>query len=110
MSPLDKFLARFVSMQIERNRLHELAGPLGVLAQELAILAAIYNAAESAGILACDLRICRSEITRFGDRLEKRGYIERTHSTGDRRSVMLALLPKGREAVECLQRELAMTR
>lgn len=53
------------------------------------------NNVNTPAVVAEQLGVDRSGITRLLDRLEEKGYIERTHDKLDRRSVLLALTTKG---------------
>src|SRR5262245_15108428 len=52
------------------------------------------------GVLAEAAGIAAPTATRMLDCLERDGHITRRHSESDRRSVLIALTPSGREAVE----------
>jgi DNA-binding MarR family transcriptional regulator len=52
------------------------------------------------GDVARRLMVTPAVVTGLIDRLEKRGYVRRVNSSGDRRRVNLALTPEGREAAK----------
>jgi len=54
----------------------------------------------STGDLAASLRISAPAVTQLTDRLTRKQLIERQAANGDRRSVMIALTERGRQAVE----------
>lgn len=54
----------------------------------------------SPGTVASRLGVGSSTITEIVERLERRGYIVRTHSDRDRRRILLRLSPRGRRLVE----------
>ena len=59
------------------------------------------------GDVARNLMVTPAVVTGLIDRLEKRGYVRRVGSSGDRRRVNLALTPEGRAAAERAQQRLA---
>src|ERR1051325_4751677 len=54
----------------------------------------------STGDLATTLRISAPAVTQLTNRLTRKRLIERQAASGDRRSVMIALTERGRQAVE----------
>lgn len=50
--------------------------------------------------LAEKMEVKPSAITVMIDRLEKAGYVERTHCTEDRRSILVEVTPLGKETLE----------
>ena len=56
-------------------------------------------ARNSTTISGCGLRITPSTATRILDALERRGIVDRTRSTGDRRGVSVTLTAAGRDVL-----------
>jgi len=67
----------------------------------------------SCGQLAAALGLTTGSVTALIDRMERAGFLRRTRTTGDRRKVLVALTPMGRErerrVFEPLQREMLQT-
>ena len=57
------------------------------------------------GEIAERLGITSSTATGLVERLVDRGYVDRAHSTEDRRQVLLKLLPKGRRLMDGFRRQ-----
>ncbi len=78
---------------------------VGVTSHQLGILLAISrNTAKSAVQLSKLLAVDPALMTRMLDRLERRGYIQRSRSERDRRRVDLTLTQAGHDAVARTQR------
>ncbi len=58
------------------------------------------------GDVARKLMVTPAVVTGLIDRLEKRGYVRRVNSTGDRRRVNLAVTPEGRKASRTAEQRL----
>lgn len=61
----------------------------------------------SAAALAGEVGIDRSGASRYADRLQGAGLIERTPDPEDRRATLLALTPEGRRVVQGMRQALA---
>ncbi len=64
------------------------------------ILRILRRGSLAAGQLASELRISAPAVTGLTDRLLRKGLIERSAATGDRRTVMVALSAKGKKLVD----------
>ena len=88
-------LARSMERDFERR-----LEAVGITRGAFAVLSAIHVDKKSTPAeLAAFLGVDGAAITRHLDRIEKKGLIERTHSSTDRRSINLALTNSGRRAV-----------
>jgi DNA-binding MarR family transcriptional regulator len=67
------------------------------------VLSALLEGGANVSTLARTLGVTNSAMTRLLDGLEKRHYVERLRSTGDRRRVELRLTPEGRVEAERLR-------
>jgi DNA-binding MarR family transcriptional regulator len=74
----------------------ELGGDLSL--RQLSALQMIEDETTTLGDVARRLMVTPAVVTGLIDRLEKRGYVRRVASSGDRRRVNLALTPEGRDA------------
>ena len=74
--------------------------------RQLSALQMIEDETTTLGDVARRLMVTPAVVTGLIDRLEKRGYVRRIASSGDRRRVNLALTPEGRAAAERAQRGL----
>lgn len=74
----------------------ELGGDLSL--RQLSALQMIEDETTTLGDVARRLMVTPAVVTGLIDRLEKRGYVRRVASSGDRRRVNLALTDEGREA------------
>jgi len=74
----------------------ELGGDLSL--RQLSALQMIEDETTTLGDVARRLMVTPAVVTGLIDRLEKRGYVRRVASSGDRRRVNLALTAEGREA------------
>lgn len=68
--------------------------------RQLSALQMIEDETTTLGDVARRLMVTPAVVTGLIDRLEKRGYVRRVNSSGDRRRVNLALTPEGREAAK----------
>ncbi len=68
--------------------------------RQLSALSMIEDEKTTLGDVARALRVTPAVVTGLIDRLENRGYVRRINSTEDRRRVLLALTPAGREAAD----------
>jgi DNA-binding MarR family transcriptional regulator len=68
--------------------------------RQLSALQMIEDETTTLGDVARRLMVTPAVVTGLIDRLEKRGYVRRIASTGDRRRVNLALTESGREAAK----------
>lgn len=76
----------------------ELGGELSL--RQLSALQMIEDETTTLGDVARRLMVTPAVVTGLIDRLEKRGFVRRVASSGDRRRVNLALTPEGREAAK----------
>jgi DNA-binding MarR family transcriptional regulator len=74
--------------------------------RQLSALQMIEDETTTLGDVARRLMVTPAVVTGLIDRLEKRGYVRRINSTGDRRRVNLALTPEGRNAADRAQQGL----
>lgn len=83
------------------------AAPAGVDRQTYPVLSGLARLGpQSASRLADEVGIDRSGASRYADRLQAAGLIERCPDPGDGRTTLLSLTPKGREAVGVLREAL----
>ena len=75
--------------------------------RQLSALQMIEDETTTLGDVARRLMVTPAVVTGLIDRLEKRGYVRRVSSSGDRRRVNLALTPEGREAATRAQQRLS---
>ena len=75
--------------------------------RQLSALQMIEDETTTLGDVARRLMVTPAVVTGLIDRLEKRGYVRRVGSSGDRRRVNLALTPEGREAAARAQQRLS---
>jgi DNA-binding MarR family transcriptional regulator len=66
--------------------------------RQLAALSVIEDETTTLGDVARRLMVTPAVVTGLIDRLERRGYVRRMNSSGDRRRVLLALTDEGRKA------------
>lgn len=74
--------------------------------RQLSALQMIEDETTTLGDVARRLMVTPAVVTGLIDRLEKRGYVRRVGSSGDRRRVNLALTPEGREAARRAEQRL----
>jgi DNA-binding MarR family transcriptional regulator len=74
--------------------------------RQLSALQMIQDDTTTLGDVARRLMVTPAVVTGLIDRLEKRGYVRRVSSSGDRRRVNLALTDEGRAAADRAQRML----
>jgi DNA-binding MarR family transcriptional regulator len=80
------------------------SAPAGVDRQTYPVLSGLARLGpQSAARLADEVGIDRSGASRYADRLESAGLLERSPDPGDGRATLLALTPKGRAAVTVLR-------
>lgn len=91
------FLLKRAGNQLAITVDRELA-PFDMTHAQLGIFLKLLNGqANTAADLARDLMTDTGAITRLLDRLEEKGFVQRTRSSADRRVVEVALTPKGRQ-------------
>jgi DNA-binding MarR family transcriptional regulator len=88
----------------------------GLTLNEAMCLCALYKGIEEPGLLARELELSPSRLTRILDALEQRSFITRGRSEADRRSVPVTLTVTGAKLVKkyrssdiCLPEDLAFT-
>lgn len=75
----------------------------GLTSPQIATLRAIRRVGSaSTGRLAQDVRLSQPTITGILDRLERKGFITRSRSAEDRRSIFVSLTPDGLQAIDAL--------
>jgi DNA-binding MarR family transcriptional regulator len=74
--------------------------------RQLSALQMIEDETTTLGDVARRLMVTPAVVTGLIDRLEKRGYVRRLSSSGDRRRVNLALTPEGRTAADKAEQRL----
>jgi DNA-binding MarR family transcriptional regulator len=74
--------------------------------RQLSALQMIEDETTTLGDVARRLMVTPAVVTGLIDRLEKRGYVRRLSSSGDRRRVNLTLTPEGRVAAEKAEQRL----
>jgi DNA-binding MarR family transcriptional regulator len=82
----------------------DLGGDLSL--RQLSALQMIEDETTTLGDVARRLMVTPAVVTGLIDRLEKRGYVRRVASSGDRRRVNLALTDEGREAARRAEQRL----
>ena len=85
----------------------EVGRKLGLNATDLRCLDWLSETAMSAGELAEATGLSSAATTTLLDRLERKGFVQRERDTVDRRKVMVAMTPTGRELVGALYGPLA---
>lgn len=71
--------------------------------RQFSALTLIQEESTSLGELARQLHVTPAVVTGLIDRLERRGYVQRTTGTDDRRRVLLSLTDEGRRARNALE-------
>jgi DNA-binding MarR family transcriptional regulator len=107
---LEQALGRLL-LRRNRTALYDAAlegAPDGVDRQTYPVLSGLARLGPlSAAALAEEVGIDRSGASRYADRLQAAGLIERTPDPGDRRARLLALTPEGRRVVSGMRESLA---
>ena len=79
------------------------AAPLDVTLPQYRVLVVLESRGpQSVSALAADLGTAPSSLTRMCDRLVRKGLVERSHSPGDRRQVLISVAPAGAEVVNAV--------
>jgi len=73
---------------------------VGLTKEEFKVLCALHTTTRSHGSLCRDLRVSTGAMTNRLDKLERAGLVERSRDPDDRRGVLLALTPQGRERLD----------
>lgn len=107
MVKLDSFLCEQVLVSLRRIiravdlHSHKLTRQEGVTTPQVLILQALNDVGEStAGELARQVSLGQATLTGILDRLEKRGWLERSRTAADKRVVLVRLTEAGRSALE----------
>jgi len=97
---LHRFLAGFFSIPARQPA----TGPITFAQMRVLWTLDNHGATATPGEIARDLGITSSSTTGLIERLSEGGYIRRSHSTRDRRQVILELKPKGRRVMAGFRR------
>lgn len=95
---LDRFAEMMFRLMLEDHQRQ--AVELEMTLPQAQALRLLRGGARSTGDLAVTLRISAPAVTQLTNRLTRKQLIERQAADGDRRSVMIALTERGRQAVE----------
>lgn len=85
------------------SRVTQAASDVKLSLRQLSALSMIEDENTTLGDVARKLMVTPAVVTGLIDRLERRGYVRRINSTGDRRRVLLSLTDEGRAAAESAQ-------
>ena len=75
-------------------------GRVGLTKEEFKVLCALHTDTRSHGSLCRELHVSTGAMTNRLDKLERAGFVERSRDPEDRRGVLLALTPLGREKLD----------
>jgi DNA-binding MarR family transcriptional regulator len=95
---LNSFTEAMFRMMVERYQRH--LSELDLTMVQAQVLRQLYSGSLSTGELASVLGISAPAVTQLTDRLIRKRLIERRSTPADRRSVMVALTPKGKRAID----------
>jgi DNA-binding MarR family transcriptional regulator len=95
---------------VRRNRARSGALDRGLSLSQYQFARPLLGSPLASGELAERFGITRATATQIIDGLERDGLVERSRTSGDRRSVTVTLTPKGRRAIEQKRRALAERR
>lgn len=95
---LNSFAEVMAKLMIDQHQKHLLE--LDLTLPQAQVLRVLRRGPIPTGRLAAELRISAPAITQLTDRLIRKGLIEREASVDDRRSVIVALSPEGRQLVD----------
>jgi DNA-binding MarR family transcriptional regulator len=95
---LDRFAETMFRLMLEHHQRQ--AVEMAMTLPQLQALRLLMGGPRSTGDLAATLRISAPAVTQLTDRLMRKQLIERQAADGDRRSVMIALTERGRQAVD----------
>lgn len=95
---LNSFAEVMGRLMIEKH--HQDVAALDLTLPQAQMLRILRRGRLPTGRLAVELRISASSVTQLTDRMIRKGLIERQAVEGDRRSVLVALSPKGKRLVD----------
>jgi DNA-binding MarR family transcriptional regulator len=95
---LDRFAETMFRLMLDHHQQQAVA--MAMTLPQAQALKLLMGGPLSTGDLAASLRISAPAVTQLTDRLGRKELIERRAADGDRRSVMIALTERGRQAVE----------
>jgi DNA-binding MarR family transcriptional regulator len=95
---LNRFAEAMFRLMVEHHQRQ--AVEMALTLPQAQALKLLLGGPRSTGDLAASLRISAPAVTQLTDRLTRKQLIERQAADGDRRSVMIALTGRGRQAVE----------
>lgn len=95
---LDRFAETMFRLMLDHHQRQ--AVEMAMTLPQAQALRLLMGGPRSTGDLASTLRISAPAVTQLTDRLMRKQLIERQAADGDRRSVMIALTERGRQAVE----------
>jgi DNA-binding MarR family transcriptional regulator len=95
---LDRFAETMFRLMLDHHQRQ--AVEMAMTLPQVQALRLLMGGPRSTGDLATTLRISAPAVTQLTDRLLRKQLIERQAADGDRRSVMIALTERGRQAVE----------
>jgi DNA-binding MarR family transcriptional regulator len=95
---LDRFAETMFRLMLEHHQRQAIE--LAMTLPQAQALRLLMGGPRSTGDLAATLRISAPAVTQLTDRLMRKQLIERQVADGDRRSVLIALTERGRQAVE----------
>ena len=95
---LDRFAETMFRLMLEHHQRQ--AVEMAMTLPQVQALRLLMGGPRSTGDLAASLRISAPAVTQLTDRLTRKQLIQRQAADGDRRSVMIALTERGRQAVE----------
>jgi DNA-binding MarR family transcriptional regulator len=95
---LDRFAELMFRLMLDHHQRQ--AVEMAMTLPQAQALRLLMRGPRSTGDLAATLRISAPAVTQLTDRLTRKRLIERQAADGDRRSVMIALTERGRQAVE----------
>jgi len=95
---LDSFAEALFRMMVERYQ--QYLSEIDLTMVQAQVLRLLHLQSLSTGELASELGISPPAVTQLTDRLIRKRLIERRAAPADRRSVMVALTPKGRRAID----------
>lgn len=95
---LDRFGEMMFRLMLDHHQ--QQAVEMAMTLPQAQALKLLMGGPRSTGDLAAALRISAPAVTQLTDRLTRKQLIERQAADGDRRSVMIALTERGRQAVE----------
>lgn len=92
------------AVDLHSKKLMQISGLTGP--QLMVLLAIGPEDAMTAGNLARSVSLSQGTVTSILDRMEKRGYVQRTRDQEDKRKVLISLSLEGREALDAAPRPL----